>query len=114
MPMSAATTELVIEDLNDGEGDGAADGNTVAVHYTGTLMDGTKFDSSLDRGQTFSVTLGAGSVIPGWEQGLLGMRTGGKRRLTIPPHLAYGSSGIGGVIPPNATLVFEIEMVEIR
>ena len=112
--MSADTTELVIEDLVEGNGDGAADGNTVAVHYTGTLMNGTKFDSSLDRGQPFSVSLGAGSVIPGWEQGLLGMRKGGKRKLTIPSHLAYGERGIGGVIPPNATLVFEIEMIEIR
>lgn len=112
--MSAETTELVIEELVEGAGEGAADGNTVAVHYTGTLMNGTKFDSSLDRGQPFSVTLGAGSVIPGWEQGLLGMRKAGKRKLTIPPHLAYGARGIGGVIPPNATLVFEIELIEIR
>ena len=112
--MSSGVTELVIEDLTEGSGEGAANGNHVSVHYTGTLLDGTKFDSSHDRGQPFGVTLGAGSVIPGWEQGLLGMCKGGKRKLTIPSHLAYGERGIGGVIPPNATLVFEIEMIDIR
>ena len=109
-----AVSALKVEDLKEGTGEGAKDGDTVSVHYTGTLTNGTKFDSSLDRGKPFPVKLGARRVIPGWEQGLKGMKVGGKRKLTIPPHLAYGPRGAGGVIPPNATLVFEIEMIEIN
>lgn len=108
-----AVSELKVEDLQEGTGEGAKDGDTVVVHYTGTLTNGTKFDSSLDRGKPFPVKLGARRVIPGWEQGLKGMKTGGKRKLTIPPQLAYGPRATGP-IPPNSTLIFEIEMIEIK
>ena len=107
--------KLKIEILKEGTGVGAKAGNTVTVHYVGTLTSGVKFDSSVDRGTPFTLTLGTGSVIRGWEEGILGMKVGEKRRLTIPPDLAYGSAGAGGgVIPPNATLIFEIEMLEIK
>jgi len=106
--------ELQIEDLIEGTGDEAVAGKTVTVNYTGTLTDGTKFDSSLDRNEPFSFTLGAGEVIPGWDQGVEGMKVGGKRKLTIPPSLAYGDAGAGGVIPPNATLIFEIELLKVE
>jgi FKBP-type peptidyl-prolyl cis-trans isomerase len=106
--------ELKIEDLVIGNGAEAKQGDTVSVHYTGWLEDGTKFDSSIDRGQPFEFTLGQGQVIPGWEQGIQGMAVGGKRRLTIPPALAYGAQGYEGVIPANATLVFEVELLEIK
>lgn len=105
---------LKIETLRDGAGEGAKDGDTLVVHYVGTLTDGATFDSSRDRGQPFPVTLGQRRVIAGWEQGLQGMKAGEKRRLTIPPDLGYGARGAGNVIPPNATLVFEIELLEIR
>ncbi|VAW51533.1 Peptidylprolyl isomerase, FKBP-type [hydrothermal vent metagenome] len=103
--------ELEIEDQITGEGDEAVAGQTVEVHYTGWLTDGTKFDSSLDRDQTFSFKLGAGQVIAGWDQGVAGMKIGGARKLTIPPEMGYGERGAGGVIPPNATLVFKVELI---
>ena len=106
-------TDLVIEDLSVGAGEAAQSGDTVSVHYTGWLTDGTQFDSSYDRGQPFTFQLGTGGVIQGWDQGVAGMQVGGKRQLTIPPDLAYGPSG-RGVIPPNATLIFEVELVEIK
>ncbi len=105
---------VTIETLRPGTGDGAKDGDTLVVHYTGTLTDGKKFDSSKDRGQPFSVTLGQRRVIAGWEQGLQGMKKGESRKLTIPPELGYGSRGAGGVIPPDATLIFEVDLLEIR
>lgn len=102
------------EDLTVGSGDEATTGKTVSVHYTGTLTDGSKFDSSLDRGRPFEFQLGAGRVIKGWDQGVLGMKVGGKRKLTIPSDLAYGARGFPPVIPPNSTLVFEIELLGVR
>ena len=101
-----------------GDGDEAVAGRTVEVHYTGWLyVDGTrgdKFDSSVDRGQPFQFSLGAGQVIRGWDEGVAGMKVGGKRELIIPPELGYGSRGAGGAIPPNATLNFEVELLEVR
>ncbi len=105
--------DLVVEDLVIGEGKVASPGATVRVHYTGTLTDGTKFDSSVDRGQPFEFKLGAGDVIQGWDMGVAMMKVGGKRKLTIPPKFAYGESGAGNLIPPNATLVFEVELLEV-
>jgi len=106
-------SELEIEDQIVGEGEEAVAGQTVEVHYTGWLTDGTRFDSSHDRDQTFSFKLGAGQVIQGWDQGFVGMRVGGTRKLTIPPGMGYGQSGAGGVIPPNATLVFKVDLVSV-
>ena len=105
---------LKYEDLAEGEGAEATAGQQVTVHYTGWLTDGTKFDSSLDRNQPFSFALGKGQVIRGWDEGVAGMKVGGKRKLTIPPQLGYGARGAGGVVPPNATLVFEVELLEVR
>ena len=104
---------LEIEDEIIGEGPAAKKGDRVMVHYTGWLTDGTKFDSSKDRNQLFGFNLGAGEVIAGWDQGVAGMMVGGKRKLTIPSELGYGARGAGGVIPPNATLVFEVELHKI-
>lgn len=97
-----------------GAGDVAVAGKTVSVHYTGWLENGKKFDSSVDRGQPFSFPLGAGRVIKGWDEGVQGMKIGGKRKLTIPSDLGYGSRGAGGVIPPNATLIFDVELLEVK
>ena len=106
-----SVTELQIEDIRVGTGAEAKAGQTVSVHYVGTLYDGgKKFDSSRDRGDHFKFPLGAGRVIKGWDQGVAGMKVGGLRKLTIPPHLGYGAAGAGGVIGPNATLVFEVEL----
>jgi FKBP-type peptidyl-prolyl cis-trans isomerase FkpA len=114
-------TELMIEDDRVGGGNEAQAGREVTVHYTGWLYDasrpdnkGTQFDSSRDRNEPFSFGLGEGQVIPGWDQGVAGMRVGGQRTLTIPPHLGYGARGAGGVIPPNATLVFDVELLDVR
>jgi FKBP-type peptidyl-prolyl cis-trans isomerase len=107
-------TELQIEDVRLGDGAEATAGQTVSVHYVGTLTDGSKFDSSRDRGTPFEFRLGAGQVIKGWDQGVAGMKVGGLRKLTIPPHLAYGERGAAGVIPPYATLVFEVELLGLR
>jgi FKBP-type peptidyl-prolyl cis-trans isomerase FkpA len=105
---------LVIEDLVVGNGDAASAGQRVSVHYTGWLTNGNKFDSSKDRGQPFMFSLGRGEVIRGWDEGVTGMKVGGKRKLTIPPDLGYGARGAGGVIPPNATLMFEVELLAVR
>lgn len=101
-------------DLVVGTGDQAKAGDLVVVHYTGWLTDGKKFDSSLDRRDPFSFNLGAGRVIKGWDEGVQGMKVGGKRKLTIPSALGYGARGAGGVIPPNATLIFDVELLEVR
>lgn len=106
--------ELMIEELVLGEGAEAKQGDHVYVHYTGWLTSGRKFDSSKDRGEPIDFPLGAGYVIRGWDEGLVGMKVGGKRRLTIPPNLGYGRQGAGGVIPPNATLLFEVELVDVQ
>ncbi len=104
---------LKYEDLVEGEGARAEPGQRVSVHYTGWLEDGTKFDSSVERNEPFQFALGRGMVIRGWDEGVAGMKVGGRRRLVIPPHLGYGAQGAGGVIPPNATLVFEVELLDI-
>ena len=106
--------ELKIEVLKEGEGVAAKNGDNVSVHYIGTLEDGTKLDSSLDRRVPFDFDLGVSQVIKGWDLGVLGMKVGEKRKLIIPSNLAYGENGIPGVIPPNATLVFEVELLEIK
>ena len=109
-----AESELQIEDIKVGTGAEAKAGQKVSVHYVGTLTDGKKFDSSRDRGRPFEFGLGAGQVIKGWDQGVAGMKIGGLRKLTIPSHLGYGEKGFGNVIPPNATLVFEVELLGLK
>jgi FKBP-type peptidyl-prolyl cis-trans isomerase FkpA len=114
--MTAITTAsgLQIEDTKVGEGAEAKAGQIASVHYTGWLTDGTKFDSSKDRNDPFPFKLGAGRVIQGWDEGVQGMKVGGVRKLTIPPQLGYGAQGAGRVIPPNATLVFEVELLDVH
>lgn len=113
--MSARITDsgLKIEDLTVGDGDEATAGKQVTVHYTGWLENGSKFDSSLDRNDPFRFKLGGGMVIRGWDEGVAGMKVGGKRKLTIPAQLGYGARGAGGVIPPNATLIFDVELLAV-
>jgi len=109
-----ATTELIVEDIAVGDGkEVTGRGQTVRVHYTGWLEDGTEFDSSHKRNEPFQFPLQVGYVIPGWDQGVVGMKLGGKRKLIIPSYLGYGEAGAGAMIPPNATLVFEIELLKI-
>ena len=114
IPLITTASGLQYRDLVVGTGEGARDGLTAVVHYTGWLVDDTKFDSSLDRGDPFSFPIGQGRVIRGWDEGEASMKEGGKRELTIPPDLAYGDRGAGGVIPPGATLIFEVELLELR
>jgi FKBP-type peptidyl-prolyl cis-trans isomerase len=114
-PTGSATpaAKLGIVNVAPGAGPAAKAGDRVKVHYTGTLVDGTEFDTSRKRGKPFEFVIGKGSVIKGWDQGILGMKVGGKRRLTIPPGLGYGARGAPGTIPPNATLLFDVELMEI-
>jgi len=114
MPKTENVTELKKEDLKVGTGTEALKGKNVSVHYTGWLTDGKKFDSSLDRGRPFEFALGSGQVIRGWDEGVAGMKVGGKRKLTIPPDMGYGARGAGNAIPPNATLVFEVELLGVK
>jgi FKBP-type peptidyl-prolyl cis-trans isomerase FkpA len=114
MPGITTASGLIIEDITEGSGAEAAAGQRVSVHYTGWLTDGSKFDSSKDRNDPFEFPLGARHVIAGWDEGVQGMKVGGTRKLTIPPNLGYGARGAGGVIPPNATLVFEVELLAIK
>jgi len=112
--MQESGSGLQYLDIRPGNGASPSPGSTVSVHYTGTLTDGTKFDSSHDRGKPFSFQIGLGKVIQGWDEGVMSMKVGGKRKLVIPPELGYGSAGAGGVIPPNATLVFEVELLDVK
>lgn len=113
-PEQLAHPELKIEDSIIGKGERAEKGKKLTVHYVGKLENGTVFDSTYDKGRTFSFVLGQGKVIPGWEIGIEGMREGGKRRLTIPPQLGYGESGVRGMIPSNSTIIFEIELIDVE
>jgi len=112
--MPTTPSGLIIEDVTVGEGVAAATGQKVTVHYTGWLTNGTQFDSSKDRNDPFVFPLGGGRVIKGWDEGVQGMKVGGKRKLTIPPALGYGARGAGGVIPPNAELTFEVELLKVK
>ncbi|MCK9259697.1 MAG: FKBP-type peptidyl-prolyl cis-trans isomerase [Azoarcus sp.] len=113
MTQTTTASGLIIEEIEVGSGEAATKGQMVSVHYTGWLTDGSKFDSSKDRNDPFNFPLGKGHVIRGWDEGVEGMQVGGKRKLTIPPALGYGVRGAGGVIPPNATLVFEVELLKL-
>lgn len=106
--------DFTVEDIAVGTGREVKSGDTVVMHYTGTLTDGTKFDSSLDRGTPFETPIGVGRVIRGWDEGVPGMKIGGKRKLTIPPDMGYGAAGAGDDIPPNSTLIFEVELLDIK
>jgi len=112
--MTKAASGLWFADVAVGQGEAAEDGRTVTVHYTGWLPDGTKFDSSRDRGEPFAFTLGAGQVITGWDEGVKGMKVGGRRKLVLPPGLAYGDGGAPPAIPPGATLVFDVEVLKVE
>ena len=118
MPATTTASGLIIDDMVVGTGAAAAAGQQVSVHYTGWLLfggeKGKKFDSSKDRGDPFDFPLGAGHVIKGWDEGVQGMKVGGQRTLVIPPEMGYGRQGAGGVIPPNATLVFDVELLDVR
>jgi peptidylprolyl isomerase len=112
--MTTTESGLKYVDIVVGEGESPKPGQMVTVHYTGTLENGTKFDSSVDRGQPFNFKIGVGQVIKGWDEGVMTMKVGGKRKLTIPPQLGYGARGAGGVIPPNATLIFDVELLGVK
>lgn len=112
--MPTTASGLSYEDMTQGAGASPQAGQTAVVHYTGWLTDGTKFDSSRDRGRPFSFAVGQGEVIKGWDEGVATMKVGGTRKLTIPAELGYGARGAGGVIPPNATLIFDVELLEVR
>ena len=114
MTQTTTASGLIIDDMEVGTGATAEKGKRVSVHYTGCLTDGRKFDSSKDRNDPFEFPLGAGHVIRGWDEGVQGMKEGGKRKLTIPPELGYGVRGAGGVIPPNATLIFDVELLGVK
>ena len=111
---TTAASGLKYYDLIVGQGQSPQEGQTVTVQYAGWLTDGTRFDTSYDKGKPFSFPLGVGRVIPGWDEGVLGMKEGGKRQLVIPAHLGYGARGAGGVIPPDATLIFEVELLGMK
>jgi peptidylprolyl isomerase len=111
--MTRSESGLCYQDLQEGTGEVAAAGDNVQVHYTGWLPDGTKFDSSVDRGSPYALRIGMADVIRGWDEGIVGLKEGAKRRLVIPPDLAYGAGGMPPVIPPNATLVFDVELVDV-
>jgi FKBP-type peptidyl-prolyl cis-trans isomerase len=113
-PSTKMPSGLEYWDIKVGTGPTASAGHTVKVHYTGWLTNGKKFDSSIDRGEPFSFELGGGQVIKGWDQGVAGMKVGGKRQLRIPPELAYGDRGAGGAVPPNATLIFDVELLGVQ
>lgn len=106
-------TKFKIEDIKIGTGPEVISGDYVTIHYTGTLENGKKFDSSYDRGEPFETRIGVGEVIQGWDMGVVGMKAGGKRKLTIPPQLGYGDNAVGS-IPPNSTLIFEVELLEVK
>ncbi|RYY04011.1 MAG: FKBP-type peptidyl-prolyl cis-trans isomerase [Gammaproteobacteria bacterium] len=108
------SNELIIEDVIIGEGKAAVKGALITAHYRGCLEDGTQFDSSYDKGRVFETVIGTGRVIKGWDQGIIGMKVGGKRKLFVPAHLAYGERQVGPIIKPNSNLVFEIELLEVR
>jgi len=110
---SATSSKLKVEDIKIGTGKEVKSGDTIIIHYKGTLTDGTKFDSSYDRGTPFETQIGVGKVIQGWDKGVIGMKVGGKRKLTIPPELGYGAQAVGP-IPANSTLIFEVELIDVK